>query len=553
MNSPSLSQEHFILKIHKKVNLLFWVSFVLIAFINVMKQPALNIYGELIGEMGNPYFRDAKFAPIWENLTTVVAAYIPLTERILALLCVRVLGLEHIYPWFVQGGCVLLIAGCCSLVNLSAFKKIIDDDIIRFMIALLMGSCVYFDGMKLYNAPYIGSMFILWSIFLDKEKMSFLKLFLLFSGMFVLLLGKAHYISFAPVHLYLCYTAFKSKHKKTFVFYILVLLVQLLQLMVTLSVKAKWEKAYANLGTVSVSDIIDYAFRYFFYNATALGGNFLIIKGGGIVVAAIALLMLWCAYRIYRKSTNVNMFFLILTCAVVALTSIAITIKGFPDYATEAKLQEHLVFHYRHFLFSDTLIVCFVCTLIYGMLKKEWARLAIAGLLVVMMVNKNVFPEHNPAETPSKWEIYHTLLNEEDFFIPTWTYNSWILRRNSEKLSEFSINSSIDGITLNELKKVFKNIDPASWKLRGFMMAQQSGYQNSTEPISAVAIDAKGQIISKAESMTPPHYKFQYFRFPDFIMPAHIVFSDSNNQRKKIPAGHFMFFGQKKDEAKPSK
>ena len=80
------------------------------------------------------------------------------------------------------------------------------------------------------------------------------------------------------------------------------------------------------------------------------------------------------------------------------------------------------------------------------------------------------------------------------------------------------------------------------------MLAQQSGYQNATDPLTAVALNAKGQVLARATSMTPPHYKFQYFRFDEFITPAHIVLADSKNQRRKLPAGHLMFFGQKKED-----
>jgi hypothetical protein len=552
MNSLSLAQEHIIFRIHKKVNLFFWVSFLLVAFINVMKQPALNIYGELIGEMGNMYFLDAKVESVWHNLTTVIA-YIPLTERILSLLCVKVFGLEHIFPWFVQGCCVAMIAACASLINLSAFKKIIDDDVTRFMVGLLMGSCVYLDGMKLYNAPYIGSLFILWSIFLDKEKISLWKLILLYAGMFIFLLGKAHYIAFFPVHLFLAYQAFKQKQKRSLYFYVLVLVTQIAQLLITLSIKAKWDDNHANLGSVTISDILDYSFRYLFYNVTALGGDYLIRVGGGILVSVIALLMIWGFVKIYKKQSNQKLVFLIITCFAVSLISLAITIKGFPDYATEAKLKEHLMYHYRHFLFTDTLIICLVSAMLYGVFSREWSRMMIACLLMIMMVNKNVFPKHNPADTPSKWEIYHPLVNEEDFFIPTWTYNSWLITKNSKKLSEFSIKANLDGITLNDIKKFLKDADPADWKLRGFMLAQQSGYQKATEPITAVALGQKGQVLARATSMTPPHYKFQYFRFDDFINPTHIVLSDSKNQRRKFPAGHLMFFGQKKSEQKGEK
>lgn len=552
MNSPSLVQEHFVFKIHKKVNLFFWTSFVVVALINILKQPALNFYGELIGEMGNMYFFDAKFESLWFNFTTVIA-YVPIFERLISVLCVKFLGLEHIYPWFVQGACVAMIATCCSLVNLSSFKKIINDDVTRFMIGLLMGSCVYLDGMKLYNAPYIGSVFILWSIFLDKEKMTLARMLFLYLGMFIFLLGKAHYIAFFPIHLFLTYQALKQKKIKSLYFYVLILVTHLAQLLITLSIKTKWDTSHANLGSVTISDIIDYSFRYLFYNVTALGGDFLVATGGGVLVAAVAILMIWGFINIYKRQPDSNLVFLIVTCVVVTLISLAVTIKGFPDYATPAKLQEHLMYHYRHFLFSDTLIICLVSALIYGVFSREWSRMLIACLLTVMMVNKNVFPKHNPADTPSKWEIYHSLVNEEDFFIPTWTYNSWIIHKNCKKLSEFSIQANADGISLNDLKKFLKDAKPEDWKVRGFMLAQQSGYQKATESITAVALDAKGQVLSRATSMTPPHYKFQYFRFDEFVTPSHVVLADPKNQRRKFPAGHLMFFGQKKEETQVPK
>ena len=88
METPELNrEENVLLKIHQKVNLFFWASIIIIAYINVYKFPAVNIYGEMIGEM-NDFFIDAKFESWWHNLTTMHTAYLPLLDRIFSMIIV---------------------------------------------------------------------------------------------------------------------------------------------------------------------------------------------------------------------------------------------------------------------------------------------------------------------------------------------------------------------------------------------------------------------------------------------------------------------------------
>lgn len=550
MNTP-LAQEpqHSLAKIHAKVNLFFWISMAIIAYINVMKFPALNIHGEVIGEMGLMYYKEARYESLFFNLTSMVSAFIPLSERLMAMTVVNVLGMDDYYPWLVQWASVAMIATCCSLLNLSTFRRVVADDFSRFLIALMLGSTIYLDGMKMYNAPYIGSLYVLWVLYLNKESFPIWKLVAQFVPMVILLLGKAHYFAFAPFHALIVIWAFRHKKKKTMIFYGLILIVHVIQLMLTLSIKAEWDKSHANLGVVSLTDVIEYGFKYLFYDIAALAGPFFLSLQTGIIVVVVMGLMVYGFFRSVKETDRLPLWTAIVSLT-VALMGIGLSIKGFPDYATPHKLLEHIqVYHYRHFLFSDTLIIVGVCVLIYVSFGKEWFRCIGMGFLMVFMLTKNTFPAHDPAETASKWEIYRELLEEDDYYIPTWTYNTWEVAHNSQTLGQCSLNEGADAVQLNQLTQL--KLNPSNWIVRGFMLAQGAGYKGATNSLYAVALDAQGKVLAKAKSMTPPHYKFQYFRFDELVKPAFIVLNHANGAQIKFPASHLMFFGKLKDESQP--
>lgn len=543
--TPSLQEMSRVIK--NKVNVYFVLSTLIIAYINIFKFPALNIYGEIIGEMGKVYFYQAKYESVWTNLTTVVSAFIPMTERIFSLLVVKVFGLEAYYPWLVQGASVLLVSSCCSLINCSQFKKVIDDDFSRFIISLMLGSCLYLDSMKLYNAPYIGVLFVLWVIYIDKEKCSILKLTFIFIAMFILLIGKAHYIAFAPVHALILYFAFKRKLNKTFIFNGAVTAVHIIQLLVTLSIKAKWDASHAKLGSVSILGIIEYSCKYLFFDIASLGGPFFNSLNIYLLIVFIFTLLFIGIYKMWQSEHNKVELLCFGICIFVAFTSIALSIKGFPDYASAKKLNEHFVYHYRHFLFSDTLIIIGMSVLLYKILRREWFRCVGMALLMIIMISKNNFPDHQPSQTPSKWEIYSSLLEKDDYYIPTWTFNpQWFIQRNSTTLAQFSLKNESNAIQLEQLEAL--KLEPSNWKVRGFIMALQNTYsKNKKIKLQAVALNKKNEIIAKTVSLVPIHYKFQYFRFDEMIEPAAIVLMLDGQGQLKFPKSKIVLFGNYKN------
>jgi len=524
------------------LNLYFSASILIIAFINVNKHPALNIHGEMIGEMGKIYFQDAMYKSLYHNLTTIVAAYIPMTERLLSLFVVKVLGCGNYFPWLVQWACVALISVCCSLVNLKQFKVIIEDDLSRFFIALMLGSYVYFDGMKLYNSAYIGSLFILWTLFLKKEEFPIWKLIVLFLGMFIFLIGKAHYIAFAPFHGLLILWAFKNKQMKTMFFYMSIFIVHLIQLGITLSIKEEWDKRHADLGTINLTGIIEYAFKYLFYDIASLGGPFFLSLNIYLLIFITIGILGFALYKNIKNKSITLLFFVI--CMILSLLSLAFSIKGFPDYATTKKLVEHYTsYHYRHFLFSDTLITLGVCALFYKAFGVKYFRPIAIVLVLILMFNNNTFPNHNPKDSASKWEVYRELLKEDDYCIPTWTYTTWLMTKNCEKLGMCTVRKGSEALMLEHLKAI--KLNPENWSLRGFIMAQSTGYQKEVLPLYALALDKTGKVLSKTKSMVPPDYKYQYFRFNTHVTPTFIILSNEFNKKQKFPSSHLLFFGKK--------
>lgn len=147
------------------------------------------------------------------------------------------------------------------------------------------------------------------------------------------------------------------------------------------------------------------------------------------------------------------------------------------------------------------------------------------------------------ADSNSQWPIFKSLLQYNDYYIPTFTVGSFALTKNSEQLLMKSLEGKGQTLYLEKLGKK-KN---ENWSVRGVYFFKNTKNDHQ-QKIFAAVFNHKGEKIAITESLTPTHYKTQYFRFKNFIEnPMAIAFYKKDLSPANILPCHFIVFGKKQN------
>src|SRR5260221_12059054 len=102
---------------------LFLLSIIILFILKCIQFPSLTYHAEMFAENGTNYFIHAYKDNLLTNLVTTDAGYLPLAQRLIAVILVKGFHIVAWYPFFSQIIAIIFIVFTSSLIVLNTFNK----------------------------------------------------------------------------------------------------------------------------------------------------------------------------------------------------------------------------------------------------------------------------------------------------------------------------------------------------------------------------------------------------------------------------------------------
>ncbi len=140
--------------------LLFVCSIIFYSIYLLILQPSWVLSGEMWAEMATNYYINANSPSLLQNFFATDAGYIPLPPRIIALsasaLNLPAQFIPYFYTWSAIFATALMVGSFC----LRAFRRLIENDFLRFLMVIAILMVVDFESRTFINFTYFSVFFI---------------------------------------------------------------------------------------------------------------------------------------------------------------------------------------------------------------------------------------------------------------------------------------------------------------------------------------------------------------------------------------------------------
>ncbi|MBI5207394.1 MAG: hypothetical protein HY934_06335 [Candidatus Firestonebacteria bacterium] len=501
-----------------KINYLFILSFFIILSIAIIKLPSLSTQTEVYAEAGTNFFANAYTNDVWTNLTAHDAGYLPLFQRIISLIVLKVFGITKNFPYVVQFISLFFIAFFSSIINLRSFRSLIESDAIRFIAGITIGLYPSYEVFTFVNYGYFGASFILFMMYYDKENLKLSIYIPILILNFLLFVVKPHFLVFVPFYIFLLIYSITKKQIKNIMYYASGIISAILQY-ITLKSNSNsvWKvnmdstpEIFKMLFSFSTKAFYYYVhhyvtifFKYFVIIYNALGASEIVVFACIFFIFAFVLYLLIKTYR----DKKIQIFYFAMLCNILAFGGILLAVISVaylpnPDWGTFV----FIVFK-RHFVFSFIFIYLGLVALIHNSLKNKKIQFAMIIYISFQftafgLALKDQF--HPKRVSYSQWEIYKNLLDYPDYYIPVNPCYSWAISK--------------DAYEIDYMQNSMKN------KLLGINIRSMTVETNQQYDRKMVikAFDEFGNVIGQADQITPVGYRYRYLLFEKKVAPFKI-------------------------------
>src|SRR5258706_8009482 len=145
---------------------LFTISCILIIVIKCIQFPSLTLNAEMFAESGTNFFIHAYRDTIVTNFISTDAGYLPLAQRIVSVILVKVFHIVGGYAFASQAVAIFIIAIMSSLFTLSIFNKYCKSTLLRFIIGISIALISDYELNVFINFIYYGALLLFLGIFI---------------------------------------------------------------------------------------------------------------------------------------------------------------------------------------------------------------------------------------------------------------------------------------------------------------------------------------------------------------------------------------------------
>ncbi|WP_424766493.1 hypothetical protein [Paenibacillus sp. sgz302251] len=511
-------------------NYFFFLSFFISISILCFRFPSLSTSAELYAETATNFFHNAYYSSVIHNLKQLDAGYLPLFQRVISLVIVKLFHINESFNYVIQLLSVFGIAFFASFINSRMFKNIIPSDKIRFIFSCIVGCGFLFDYelVTFINFSYLGIIVCLLVVFIDFTKISNLRYVFISILVFLLLSSKPYFIIFLPVYIslliYYCYI----RSKKHIFFYTISVISLCIQATTMIRNKMTWastdtqvqvsffEKIYDMFNTTIYLYFQSYLWVLYKLNPFSSKSLFYLVAMFTLMLIIVTVILL------YKRIENKNAKNAILLTNYLALSSLALNAFTLPSFKNMNLWDtELLIANFRHYFVSNIMIFIglFILSISAIHSKKTKVIVSLYLAIIIMIFGVSQDPYKNAQDSYSQWNVYNKLLNNEEYCIPVNPY-PWAMCKNLNVLNS-PLETSVPVSQINLLDMIPESVN---WKVKSFTIETMT-----QQDVRIVAFDSRDNLIVDIVQLTPTGNKYSYYLLDEKTSISKIVFYNLNN------------------------
>ncbi len=533
-------------RIVPNINGYFFISFVTLVFLIAVRFPTLAHRAEVWAEAGTNFFFMARYESIWENLQKDDCGYLPLMQRCISLAVVKGFGITANYPNVIQAISLVATALFCSMYTLRVFRRLLADDLSRFLICLVVGvrGFACYDLYSFINFPYFGIVFLILAPWLALEQMSRLRYVMVITIGCLIILSKGMFVLMGPIAGFGVFWAFCARDRRRGIFFIALGLAAAIQTVFIVNhpeIRFPEQRGLEYALHEPFSLFVDWFYTHAnTFNAQFAGHThrcFNAIPLAFGIRVAVFLLLLTFLYRLGKP--GVLWFFLYshaVGAAAIALVDLITppippTLMGVPG-----------IFGHQSFI-AETAVLLGTVVGVLNLLRHGIIQRV--GLVAMLLPACFYPPAHtdiytDPVDSPGDWRRYCHLLKEDSVCVPI-NPRGWFILRNCRLL--FRTHTPVPPLTQFELHT--QAPDCHQFVIHGvFIQVDNPSQGQLRKAVELNAIDERGMTLDRARCLTEPEEAHQYYLFPQPLRGVHAFqFSHGGGNLCQVRLGELTVFG----------
>jgi hypothetical protein len=543
---------------NSKINYYYCASFLIIVTAVLIKLPALVTSAEFYAETMTIFFKEAREATPWEILTYTWADYLVTFQLLVSFVLVRVFGVVDYFPGTVNFLFLLFVAFSSSLINLRAFRVLIESDFLRFVIGLSIGLVPNFELYELLHSNLFGFTIFLLFIFVDKDQFRRWFFYMLVVLLFLVGIARPNLAAFLPVYLMLLGIAIKTHRFRDIVFYGAGTVSLALQSYVMIMSQLYWSVRrdtgiYNEIsGLESLFVPLESTINHYF--RTMLGVIFnQQLNGFGLIVGLIIIvtvIILAACYFLYRCKRYLPLYYFGLSQILAFGLLYFITFSS--PVTTDWEMMRYDPM--RWWIYSNFVIYLSLMVLAYNTVREILSRITVVMMqympppivssetmydmlsrgavlaLSLLPVLFHIHPFYRYVEpyagnnSLSNWASYRHLLKEDDYYIPTnpVQHYQWGIWKDNERLRiDVKVEAAVTGVQLSETE--------GEVMVRSILLVNYD-YESAMKDLIIKAYDREGREIAIPRRLNDFDQRYLYYYFSERVRPYSLSFFNEKLQ-----------------------
>lgn len=482
----------------KTSRILFFMTVLTSFLVLNIKAPILTFQVEPFAELANNFYINGTTRSISENIMLPDAGYWPLLQRIVSIFVIKVLRTTpNISVYLIQNFSILFISIISALFCLDKFSKY-GNRIFRFTISIIISTCsivyIYYDSHSFINFSYYGIVFIILMSMINLNEVSKKALIVITIFSTLICISKSYFVILIPIIIILYIFKRKQLTKRYKLYFLSILLANLVQIVYTSRNIDQWIKPNENrlnilkLFKATIYHLVQQVIEYVYpklsdiYNVQLLNIIFLM------------LMFLFCVSVIYYTyNVKINekyiLFGLLLLIFGTSMFNVITTVWSSDVsflFNHGEKLMRHSIFIQLGLIFITILTIYIIKLILKKKLYEDFGADILSKsnylnelfkivylIMSIILISRFTIFDNNNLETNkicfSDWKIYSKMFENDEYLIPI-NPHPWTLSKNceqyiigkSEEMPELKINQKIDSdmnqiheITLDNPKNIF--------------------------------------------------------------------------------------------------
>lgn len=529
----------------------YFLTILLIYLLVTIKSPITTIYAEPYAEIVTNFFVNANAKSFAKNIFLMDAGYLPLYQRILSLIIVKIFKFSpKIAVIVMQNIAVIILSFISSMFVLKEYSKY-GNIYFRFIICIILGGLTivpYTESHTFINFGYFNLIAIILISLLNFEEINRKKYILILFLTVFLCISKSYFIILLPISvtiLLIIGLVYRKLTKRQMIYISIIAISTMVQTVYIFKNRFLWIKN--DKEVVSILDILNNAIHqtvqqviFLFYPFTT-GVN--VWNLNIIFLLILFFLTIMSLYFLYKYRNKESLIQISLLALIFGTTLFNVMAKIWFEEVFWTKSVGSI--NSRHSFFINISIIFFVIFFIYNFLqdekrsyRKEKVYLIFGAMIFIRFL---IFDNNNSIdikESFSDWRVYSKFYQEKEYIVPL-NPNFWYIFKNvkvhyiGHKTPETEKISNEDGVFLDSSIQQVKEINFTSPMYISHLFLTRVRVDNNSK-LKIIGYDISGNVIIELNQLNRKERKYVGFRNYKMEKIAKIRIFDENSEEAYV-------------------